>query len=127
MDLFFALVLLFRMKKKLILINLVLMIAVLFSILFQSIDSYGHLAKERFEKKCYHKHNSNSEITHQHHHFDHCFVCEFALSAFTSTDFFSFEFHFPSVETHYLFGSKKPIISFPGSLYALRGPPNFIV
>lgn len=103
------------------------MIAVLFSILFQSIDSYGHLAKERSEKKCYHKHNSSSEITHQHHNSDHCFVCEFAFSTFTPADFFSFEFHFSNVETSHLFGSNEPIISFSGSLYSHRGPPNFIV
>ena len=54
------------MKKKFLLLNFSLVIAVLFSMLFQSLDSYSHFEKQKTELKCHHKSTSKHEITHQH-------------------------------------------------------------
>ncbi len=117
-----------KMKKMAKIISFFFMIAVLFSMLLQSVHSYEHLAKQLSEKKCYHKYNSSKEITHQHHNFDHCFVCNFTLSTFISSDISNFEFQKIIIPSGYsLLNSRKITQFFKGSLFALRAPPIFIV
>ncbi|MDD5150310.1 MAG: hypothetical protein PHC28_07470 [Flavobacterium sp.] len=116
------------MKKKFALLNYFLMIAVLFSILFQSVHSYEHLAKQLSEKNCHHTYNSSKEITHQHHNFDHCFVCNFTLSSFVTSKISQFEFKKINIPSGYTFFKSRAITQFfKGSLFALRAPPSFIV
>ena len=104
------------------------MMAVLFSILFQYVHSYEHLAKQFSEKKCSHKNISSHEITHQHHNFDHCFVCDFTISTFISSDISNFEFKKIIIPSGYSFFNSRGITQFfKGSLFALRAPPIFIV
>ncbi len=100
------------------------MIAVLFSMLFQSVDSYAHLAKQLSEKHCVHENKTGQdEITHQHH-FDHCFVCKYTFSPYLSLENFSFELLNKSISSQYFVRYSKQITSaFPGSLFALRAPP----
>jgi hypothetical protein len=116
------------MKKRLVILNSLLALAVLFSILFQSMHSYEHVAKQLSEKKCLHKYTSSKEITHQHHNFDNCFVCHFTLSNFISSDVSQFKFKKITIPSRYsLFNSKEITQFFKGSLFALRAPPIFIV
>jgi hypothetical protein len=116
------------MKNMTKIISFFFMIAVLFSMLLQSFHSYEHLVKQLSEKKCYHKYNSSKEITHQHHNFDHCFVCNFTLSTFISSDISNFEFQKIIIPSGYsLLNSRKITQFFKGSLFALRAPPIFIV
>lgn len=100
------------------------MIAVLFSMLFQSVDSYEHLAKQLSEKQCVHEHKTGqNEITHQHH-LDHCFVCKYTFSTYLSLEDFSFDVLNNPVSSQYFVQYSKQITSaFPGSLFALRAPP----
>lgn len=116
-------------KKKSVILSSLLMFAVLFSILFQSIHSYEHLAKQLSQKQCHHKYtNDSTEITHQHHNFDHCFVCEFTLNSFVASDISSFEFKKITIPSGYTFFRSRAITQFfKGSLFALRAPPSFIV
>ncbi len=116
------------MKNKFVVINSLLSIVILFSILFQSVHSYEHLAKQLTEKKCLHKHNSRLEITHEHHKFDHCFVCDFTLSSFISADSFHYNLKNTTVISGYSYFKSKEITQFfKGSLFSLRAPPCFIV
>jgi hypothetical protein len=104
------------------------MIAVLFAILLQYVHSYEHLAMQLSERKCHHKFNSSKEITHQHHNFDRCFVCDFTLSTFISSDISHFEFKKVNISSGYSFFKSRAIPHFfKGSLFALRAPPTFIV
>lgn len=96
--------------------------------LFQFVHSYEHLAKQLSEKECTHKYNSKQEITHQHHNFDNCFVCDFTISNFISTDVAHFELRKINVPTeNYFFKFNEIPQFFKGSLFALRAPPIFIV
>lgn len=115
------------MKKKKIHIHFSLVIAILFSVLFQSFDSYAHFEKEVSETKCVHKSTSKHEITHQHHSLEHCFVCKFAFSSAITSSVFGFKsqnlffensnnFFFSEIFKTFLKGSKL-----------LRGPPFFNV
>jgi len=117
-----------QMKKKFVLLNYFLMVAVLFSMLFQSFHSYEHLAKQLSQEVCNHKYNSSKEITHQHHNYDRCFVCDFTLSSFVSTEIHHFEFKKINIPSGYSFYKSREITQFfKGSLFALRAPPIFIV
>jgi hypothetical protein len=114
------------MKRKFVVVNLILIVVVLFAMLFQSVHSYEHLAKQLSEKKCSHKNISNHEITHQHHNFDHCFVCEFTFGSYVSTAFFSLKNRIiVAISQHYSFLYKLTPQFFKGSLFALRAPPEF--
>jgi hypothetical protein len=57
------------MKKKVSIFSLVLTLTVLFSMLFQSVHKYEHIAQQLSEVQCSQK-NSSTEITHQHHGYD---------------------------------------------------------
>ena len=112
------------MKKKFVIVNTFLAVAVLFSMLFQFVHSYEHLAKQLSEKECYHKHTSKHEITHQHHDFEHCFVCHFTISSFVTSDIHHFEFQKTIFSSGYSFFKSSEIIQFfKGSLFGLRAPP----
>ena len=112
------------MKKNKLIVSLSLVITVLFSILFQSVHTYEHIAKQLSEKHCDHKYNvSGTEITHQHHNADHCYVCHFGLSSYISPADYSYQLYSNNGEIPYFYSASETIISFSGSTYFLRGPP----
>jgi hypothetical protein len=116
------------MKNKFVFINSLLSIVVLFSILFQSVHSYEHLIKQISEKKCHHKVTNSSQITHQHHNLEHCFVCDFTLGGFVTPNISLFKFLKNQICTRYSnFYSREITNYFKGSLFSLRAPPSFIV
>lgn len=117
------------MKNKISIVSLSFTVLVMGAILLQSLHSFHHLEKFITEKHCHHKYALNeTAITHQHHDFDHCFVCEFGLSNCTSTHFYTFDFKKTEVTSRYTFCYFKEITqSFRGALFALRAPPKVIV
>lgn len=119
---------LYGMKNKVVVTNVFLIIAVLFALLFQSFDSCQHLEKQFSEKNCHHQYSGrNSELTHQHHNFDHCAVCDFTFSSFISPDLNFYCLRFSYSEIPYIICVSKTPLSFSGSAYLLRGPPCPIV
>ncbi|MFV8360393.1 hypothetical protein [Flavobacterium sp. LS1P3] len=113
-----------RMKKNKLIVSLSLIVTVLFSMLFQSFHTYEHLEKQLSKKQCHHKYNvTGTEITHQHHKLDHCYVCEFAFGSYITPKDFSYQLYSNSAEIPYFFTTAETVISFSGSLYSLRGPP----
>ena len=116
------------MKKKALIVNYLLMLAVLFSMLFQVAHSYEHLSKKLYEKECHHQYNSGQEITHQHHDFDHCFVCNFEINNFVASEIHQYQLQKNTIPSGYSFFKSREITQFfKGSLFALRAPPSFIV
>ncbi|MDH4403980.1 MAG: hypothetical protein QE264_07030 [Flavobacterium sp.] len=115
------------MKKNKILIHFSIVIAILFSILFQSHDSYAHFEKEKAETVCHHKSSSKHQITHQHHSLEHCFVCEFAFSS--AAPFSLFEFNIPKIvfRTQNSFYYSDVVKIHTNNSNLLRGPPVFNV
>lgn len=114
------------MKKRSGIINLVFAIAVLFAVLFQSFHSFEHLAKQFTEKKCHHAHKSVAEITHQHHNFDHCGICDFTFSSFVSPDAIAFHSFASYIAIPYYFSKTETPDFYSGSSHSRRGPPVFI-
>ncbi|MFC6875649.1 hypothetical protein ACFQZF_04465 [Flavobacterium myungsuense] len=114
------------MKKRFVIVNSVLMFVVLFSMLLQSLHSFEHLAKLFAEKECHHHYSQKTEINHQHHPFDHCFVCEFTFGSYVSTALFSLKNRIiVTISQQYTFLYKHTSQFFKGSLFALRAPPQF--
>ncbi len=102
--------------------------AVLFSILFQSLHGFEHLAKQFSEKKCFHQHYSPEELTHQHHNFDYCLICEIVFSNSIPAGNIPFQYQFAFEALPYFITFQTGVVtSFSDSNYLLRGPPQFIV
>lgn len=114
------------MKKKHIIINVFLSMAVLFSILFQSIHAYEHHSEQIAAKHSQH-HSKNKVETNNHHSVsEKCVTCDFNFYSFTTADFFVFEFHInKAVTTLSLFFCHQHSSFFAGSLFSLRAPPIF--
>jgi hypothetical protein len=116
------------MKKKQLILSLSFAVTILVSILFQSIHSYEHIVKQLSEKQCHHDYNDPSgEITHQHHNYDLCFVCNFAFESFVVPQDFSFHFYYFNSDIPYFFPLSEKIFSISTTPYLLRGPPASIV
>lgn len=116
------------MKRKQLILSVSMTLTILFTILFQSIHSFEHIVKQLSEKQCHHDYNDPSgEITHQHHNYDFCYVCNFAFGSYTTPDTFSFQFHTFQKEIPYFFTISEDISLFSESAYLLRGPPAVIV
>jgi hypothetical protein len=115
------------LKKNKIAIHFSIVIAILFSILFQSHDSYEHFEKEKAEKVCRHENSSKHEITHQHHSLEHCFVCEFAFSSATPFSFFELNTPKRIVKTPRSFYYSDVVKTYTNNSNLLRGPPVFNV
>lgn len=115
------------MRKIFVILNSTLILAVLFSILLQTVHSYEHFTIKISEKNCVHKQNSNQEITHQHHNFENCLVCNFTFSTFIPYTISAFEFNKIIISSRYSFFKSREITQFfKGSLFALRAPPYYI-
>jgi hypothetical protein len=112
------------MKKNQLFLTLSLIVAVWFSILFQSFDSIAHLQEQFFQKKCHHTYNSTSEFTHQHHSFDHCFICNFGFSSCITPLHYSYSLSIENWKIPCFFSNSETVFSFTGSLYSYRGPPK---
>jgi len=115
------------LKKNKILIHFSIVIAILFSILFQSYDSYTHIKKEKAETACHHKGKSKHQITHQHHSLEHCFVCEFAFSSAAPFTVFDFKTTKIVFKTQHHFYYSDVVKSYTNNSNLLRGPPVFNV
>jgi hypothetical protein len=101
-----------------------MMAVVLFTMLLQSVHSFGHIQELFTEKECHHKYSGDVEISHQHHPFDHCFACEFTFSSYVSPEIHFFQSITENNFTPYFsFYTKKISLQFEGSSIALRGPP----
>lgn len=115
------------MKKKIFIINVLLSMAVLFSILFQSIHAYDHHSEQIFTKITQQRPSKNkAEISNNHSISEKCFSCDFNFSSFTTTDFHLFPFYKNSAVkalTSFFFLQSSSF--FKGCLFLLRAPPLF--
>jgi hypothetical protein len=116
------------LKTRVAIIQLLLSGAFLFALLYPSFDGIGHLEETLAEKHCDHKYaQGKNEINHSHHELEKCFACEFTFSQFINTDIISFGYKRPIIHSGYTISKSKEITQFfRGSLFAHRGPPQFI-
>jgi len=112
------------MKKKLAILNLYLMSAVLFTILFQSLHTYRHLVADYFDETevCHHSHDG---VSHQHSE-ESCSICDFHFWFYTQPEVLTYRFDFPIKPVPYLYQEQALITTFSGSLFSHRGPPQTV-
>jgi len=113
-------------KKKLLYMNLFLMLAVLFAVSYQSIHTFSH------------NHHLKSESCDDSHHLtfktsektftesDDCPVCDFKFAAFLSTEVLHFNLIPSFYEIPYQFISNESCVTFEGNSFYLRGPPALV-
>lgn len=113
------------MKKKIIILNISLILTVLFSLLFQSVHSYEHFLDQEHSLAVHSDDPNAKEIKILDHNHEKCFVCEFTLGSFIATEFTCFTSQLRQVPLSklYLNEQETPVL-FCGSLYAHRGPPS---
>lgn len=114
-------------KKYLNHISMSILVAVLSSILFQSMHTFEHILAEFSDHKCDHLYDTgNEQITHEHHDFDHCFSCDFHFSNYVKTDILSVPLYFTaSYSTHFAV-LVEPVHYYSGIHYLVRGPPDLL-
>jgi protein-arginine kinase activator protein McsA len=109
------------MKKKIAIINFILMLSVVFAVSYQLLHffSHHHVEKSSFEKSL----DSKTKSISNH---KHCSVCEFHFADFLQSNLLSFECFTPIYETTYSFSIQENVISYSSLFVALRGPPSLI-
>lgn len=99
------------------------MIAVLFSILFQSVHSYEHFLDGKTTIASQSIDDGTTKVQILDHNHEKCFVCEFTLSNFIATEFLTFDVQVPFKAVAYNFATVEAVEFFSGSLFSHRGPP----
>ncbi|WP_333693250.1 hypothetical protein [Flavobacterium sp.] len=112
------------MKKKLAQLNLYLMSAVLFTILFQSLHTYRHLVADYLEipEVC---HQSHHDFSHQHSE-DACSICDFHFWYYIQPEVLTYRLDFPVKPIPYFVVKQDWVSRFSGSLFSHRGPPTTV-
>ena len=115
------------MKQKQLLIRFFFALALLGSLVVQSFHGLEHLEKQFSEKVCAHKKLNSTELTHQHKGYEQCLVCAISFQSEIPSDNFQYQLApAPEVVAQYFF-TFPTVISFSGSSYSLRGPPQYNV
>ena len=114
------------MKKRLIVIPLALLLSIVSSIVWPAWHALGHIAKDFDREICVHASpDGKAQITHEHSHLDHCYVCGFSFSHFLSPSIAHYWFAFPLQDIPYFkFIPDAPDVV-PESAHPRRGPPDF--
>lgn len=114
------------MKKKLLHINIGLMLAVLFAVCYQSVHTFSH--EHHLKTECcddsHHLTLKTSEKTFTES--EDCPICDFKFVAFLSPEVLHFDFIASFYEIPYQFNSNESCITFEGNSFYLRGPPVFM-
>jgi hypothetical protein len=115
------------MKSKQLIIRLFFALALLTSIVVQSLHGFEHLEKQFSQKVCEHKQLNSTELTHQHKGFEQCMVCAISFQSGIATTHFQYQLVSVSEVAARFFFNFPTVISFSGSSYSLRGPPEYNV
>ena len=116
------------MINKRVFYNVAVTFSLLFAILYQSVHSVEHLVEQITTEQCHHELAAGkSQITHDHHHLEHCPVCDFTLSSFLAgAEYSSSAFFASEISTLIVVENTTPDLQ-SGKILTLRGPPSFIV
>lgn len=111
------------MKKKVAILNFILMLALIFAVSYQSLHTFSH--HEHDFSTCHHQEeNSKNTFEKTISEKEDCPVCEFKFATFLKTEIFTFKFFSPFKESPYSFSVKEATSFFCGSLFSHRGPPQ---
>lgn len=112
------------MKKKIAILNFVLMLSVVLAVSYQSLHIFLH--HNHTEKEIVTIQKTNTTFSKTITEKQDCHTCDFKFASFLSPENFAYSFFFPFKESPYSFSVKEALSFFTGSLYSLRGPPFLI-
>lgn len=107
------------MKRKIAILNLVLMVVVQFTIAYKSFHAFSH----HLEPKAHTEHSHGAKALVSAHSHEECSVCDFHFDFFIAPQQFFLKLGFPYTHIPYKYNSIEGYASFTGSLFALRAPP----
>lgn len=114
------------MKKKLLHINIGLILAILFAACYQLVHAFSH--EHHLKTECCddspHLTFKSSKITVTES--EDCPVCDFKFAAFLSPEVLHFDFIPSFYEIPYLFNSTENYTTADGNSFYLRGPPVLV-
>jgi hypothetical protein len=108
------------MKKNHVKYNVLMALAILFAICYQSLHIFSDEA-HHFHDEVTQEHTSKTHVSADNH--TDCPVCDFQFAAFLSTDIFTFDFINPQHKFHFS-NTYESIVKEKEFLYfSHRGPP----
>jgi hypothetical protein len=113
-------------KKKLAILNIILMLSVLFAVSYQSLHAFSH-HHEVVSHCAEHNDSTQSKFKKVISEKEDCLVCDFKFTSFLSPEIFTYTLFSPFKISPYSFSIKEATGFFCGSLFAHRGPPVLFV
>ncbi|MFD2892035.1 hypothetical protein ACFS5J_08435 [Flavobacterium chuncheonense] len=114
------------MKKKLVIVNLILMLSFVLALGYQSLHTFTHHKHTQtgvsFKKETTSKTTQEIKISEK----EECPICDFKFTTFLSPTIIHYTLYSPFKVSPYSFSIKEATSFFCGSLFSHRGPPNFI-
>jgi len=113
------------MKKKLVVVNIVIMLSVVFALAYQSLHAFSHhhIHNNYIEKTDL---NSNISFTDVHQLENACVICDFKFAKFLSPNFFTYTLFPPKICKPYLIKVLEYLAYYNGVVSCLKGPPQVI-
>jgi hypothetical protein len=113
-------------KKKLLYINISLMLAVLFAVCYQSVHSFSH-EHHHLNERCAESHHFTFKVSEKTiAESNDCPICDFKFVVFLSPEVIQFDFITSYYEIPYQFNSNESCITADGNSFYLRGPPVLV-
>jgi len=113
-------------KKKLAILNVILMLSVLFAVSYQSLHAFSH-HNEMISNSSEHRDSPHSKFKKVISEKEDCPICDFKFTSFLSPEIFTYTLFSPFKISPYSFSIKEATSFFCGSLFAHRGPPVLFV
>jgi hypothetical protein len=112
------------MKKKLAIVNFILMLSVLLTVSYQSLHVVLHHKHKKTEIAV--SKNVKTTISDLDIENEICYSCDFKFASFLAPKFFRFTFFRPLKEIPYVFNSNESFCSLFIHSFHLRGPPSLV-
>ncbi|WP_252775344.1 hypothetical protein [Flavobacterium sp. NRK F10] len=110
------------MKKKLAILNMILMLSVLFAVSYQSLHAFSH-HNEVVSHCSEHSDSTHTKFKKVISEKENCPVCDFKFTSFLSPEIFTYTVFSTFKISPYSFSIKEATSFFCGSLFTHRGPP----
>ncbi|WP_152640763.1 hypothetical protein [Flavobacterium sp. 316] len=112
------------MKKKIVIVNFILMLSVLFAVSYQSLHTFSHHSHK--EIKSISSEESKGVFAKIISDKESCPVCDFKFASFLSPEIFTYSLFPPVLEIPYLYSNNNNITILNRNSFYLRGPPTLI-
>lgn len=112
------------MTKKYAFMNVLMLSALVFALLYQSLHIYEHVLSDHKVDFTENTHHTQPHFSADHAHHEKCFVCDFTFSFITYTDQTTFEWIYPIFDHHVSIVDTLLFTHFYENSYIPRGPPS---